>query len=104
MSKTIHLSVKEAKGVLQKSIGLINKEPQALLLRTRWGIHTFGMKYPIDVVILDSSYTVKILKKNLLPYQIFMWNPKYSYVLELPAQTIQSEHISLGSSIVLTFV
>jgi len=59
-----------------------------MLFRTRFGIHTIGMKYAIDVLILDKKNKVVAIKKNLEPNKIFLWNPAFNTVLELPAGTI----------------
>jgi uncharacterized membrane protein (UPF0127 family) len=96
MSKTVHLQVKEAKGLIQKGIGLINKPPEPLLLRTRFGIHTFGMQYPIDVIILDAKNKVVKKKERLLPNRIFVWSPRYNTVIELPGDSIKKYNISVS--------
>lgn len=100
MNKTIHLHVKEAKGLWEKGIGLINKKPTALLLRTRFGIHTFGMRYPIDVLVLDNANRVVKLTKKMMPNKIFVWNPKFNRVIEMPTKTIEDLHIFKGDTIV----
>lgn len=48
------------------------------------GIHTFGMKFPIDVVVLDDNTTVKRIKRDMKPGRFFFWSPKYKKILELP--------------------
>lgn len=102
MNKTIHLQVKEAKGFWEKGIGLINKKPTALLLRTRFGIHTFGMKYPIDVIILDKKHQIMTKKQHLSPNNIFVWHPKYNHVLELPVGSIEQHSMEIGDEITLS--
>lgn len=86
-------------------VGLLDrntKEP--LLLKTRFGIHTFGMKFPIDVIILNKSYKVMDLRQNLKPNRIFVWNPRYFIVLELPGGTIKKNHIWRNDVILVTFI
>lgn len=79
-----------ARSFVAKNIGLLTyKHPTAMILNTRWGIHTFGMRYPIDVVILDSNNNVVKIKTALKPNRIFLWNPQYKTVLELPAGIIK---------------
>ena len=80
----IQLRVKKAHSVLEKMQGLIGKDKaEAFLLETHFGIHTFGLRFPIDVLILNSKHRVVYLKKNLVPYRVFFWNPRFSLVLEL---------------------
>jgi len=78
------------KTLLDQSLGLLKyKTPVAMLLKTRWGIHTFGMRYPIDVLILDGQNHVVEIKESLKPNNIFIWNIQYETVLELPQGTIK---------------
>jgi uncharacterized protein len=96
----VTLSVKEATNMKEKVIGLIgNRKPMALMLKTHFGIHTFGLKFPIDVLILDNKNNVMSIRKNLKPNRIFLWNPKYERVIELPSGTIQKKAIKINSII-----
>jgi len=69
------------------------KKPEAILIRTRFGIHTFGLSYPIDIVILDKRNIVKTIKTKLMPNRLFFWNPMYDKVIELPEGTVEKERI-----------
>lgn len=85
-----------------KTIGLLTtKTPEALLLQTRWGIHTFGMKYPIDAVVLDNKDQVISFKFSIKPNRFYIWNPKYNKVLELPAGTIEMLKLKKGDKVSL---
>ena len=98
------LRVKKAKTFLESTIGLIRApKPFPLLLRTRFGIHTFGVNFPIDVLILDDQHTVVRLKKNLTPNRIFLWPPKWQWVVELPEGTILKKKLHVGEQISLSF-
>lgn len=74
----------------QSFVGLIGqKNPQPVLIKTRFGIHTFGLKFPITVLVLkkqeeENIYKVIQIKQNLLPNHFFFWNPKYNLILEFP--------------------
>ncbi len=84
-----------ADSFVAKNLGLIPyNKPKPLRIKTRFGIHTFGMRYPIDVIILDKNKKVVKIKKSLHPNRVFFWNPRYDTVLELPAGTIQEKNIS----------
>lgn len=96
----ITLFVKNTKNIKEKIIGLIGKEkPEALMIKTHFGIHTFGLKFPIDVLILNKKNKVVAMRKNLQPNRIFLWNPVYEKVLELPAGTIDKKRIKLKNAI-----
>lgn len=102
MRNTVTLTVKKTNSLRLKIRGLIGKKkPEALFLQTRFGIHTFGVKFPIDVVVVDSKNIVVKLKQNLKPNRIFLWNPRFCRVLELPEGTIQKKELSLGSMVEL---
>jgi uncharacterized membrane protein (UPF0127 family) len=95
----ITIKAKYARTFFEKSIGLLGKIIiQPLFLQTRWGIHTFGMHEAIDIIILDKQ-TVVAWKERLQPNHIFLWNPKYKDVLELPKGSIQKLHIHQGVQI-----
>lgn len=81
-------------------IGLMFKEepPQkakGLLLQPCNSIHTFFMRYPLDVVFLDSqNKTVKIIR-GLRPWRMTWIYFRASKTLELPAGEL-TQAISLG--------
>ena len=88
---------REAKTWREKARGLLGeREAHPILIRTRWGIHTVGMRFPIDVVIMDARHCVRVLRSNLKPGSFFFWNPRYMMVLELPLGMIRATKISLG--------
>jgi len=96
----IKLGVREARSLKEKIQGLIGKnKPFALMIRTRFGIHTFGVKFPIDVLILDGKNKVVVIKENLKPNRFFLWNPIYGKVIELPSRTIKKYAIKINMPI-----
>lgn len=98
----ISFKAKRARNLLENAIGLLGADkPFPIILTTRLGIHTFGLKYPIDVLILDKNSKVRFLKENLEPNRLFFWNFKYNQVLELPVQTIKRKGIKLGDRVTL---
>lgn len=89
--------LREARTFTQKTVGLLKSEnPAALFFRTQFGIHTFGMKFPIDIVICDSALRVHKIKKGLKPNRFFFWNPLWSYVFELPEGSIEKSSTTTG--------
>ncbi len=96
----LKLKVKRLKTLKEKTIGLIGREKVTpVIFETRFGIHTFFLSTPIDVLILDSQRRVVVLKEALFPNRIFLWNPRYKIVLELPAGTIKKYNIKKGEEI-----
>lgn len=87
--------------LVDKTLGLLNPNfSRYLWFNTRFGIHTFGLKTPIDVLVLDKNYKVVYSKPNLLPWRIFIYSPVYNQVIELPANTINKNSIRVGDKIV----
>ena len=96
------LNVRLLKGFPDKSIGLLgSKKPYPVFFKTRFGIHTFGMKFPIDVLVLDADYKVVKLVEALQPNRIFLWSPRFDNVIELPQGEIQKHKIKTGDKITL---
>ena len=96
----IVLKVKTAKSLKEKIFGLIGKKrAEPLLIKTRFGIHTFFLKFPIDVIVLDKNYEVKDIKESMQPNRIFIWNPLYNIVVEMPKKTIAEKKIKTGDKI-----
>lgn len=98
--KRIQIRVEKADSLFKKTIGLIGQsEIQPLLIYTRYGIHTFGMKVPLDIIIMDEKNQVTATCKSLPPNRIFFWNPRHNRVLELPDGNIRERAIQIGDTI-----
>ncbi|MEW6593009.1 MAG: DUF192 domain-containing protein [Candidatus Hadarchaeota archaeon] len=65
----------------------------------RYGIHMFFMRFPIDLVYLDSDFLVVELKEKIKPWRIYRPKNKASYLVELPAGTIKGGKIKIGQKI-----
>jgi len=99
----VKIKVKLATSLWDSFFGLIDKRnTPPMQFRTRFGIHTFFLSYPIDILVLDSELRVKVTKKNLLPFNFFFYNPTYYNVIELEAGFIAKNKINLGDKIELT--
>lgn len=79
----------EAASIRDRLLGLIGRkllEPGAgLWLKPCAGIHTFGMRFPIDVIILDRSESVLAVIPGVPPNRIILPRSGGASVLELPA-------------------
>jgi uncharacterized membrane protein (UPF0127 family) len=67
-----------------------------LWIRPSSGVHTIGMKFPIDVVGLDSKRRVIKLWENLVPYRLTSVSGKLRSVVELPAGRIAECNLAVG--------
>jgi uncharacterized membrane protein (UPF0127 family) len=52
-------------------------------------IHTFFMKFPIDVLFLDGGLTVRRVIENLKPWRLSPWVGSAQSILELKAGTLR---------------
>ncbi|MBI3985187.1 MAG: DUF192 domain-containing protein [Candidatus Levybacteria bacterium] len=96
------LKVIQLKSLWDKTFGAIRFKDKILSFKTRFGIHSFFLKAPLDVVILDKEKRVVKIKENLLPNRLFFWNPKHSQVLELPSGFIEKLRLKVGHIVEFT--
>ena len=61
-------------------------------------VHSFGMKFAIDVVYIDRSKKVRKTRSNMVPWRMSMCLPAHS-VLELPVGTIESTQTRAGDQL-----
>jgi uncharacterized protein len=95
----IQLECQVARGVLSRLRGLafIDRDdaPSGLLIPRCSSIHTFGMRFAIDVYFLDRRGQV-ISVRRAVPPRRFIRQPRAAAVLELPVQqgrTWDSSHL-----------
>jgi len=88
--------------VFKRMIGLLNRsrfEPgEGLLLDKCYGIHTIGMRFPIDVLLLDQDLRVIRAVKAIPPFRTCVVR-KSVYVLELPAGSIERSLTQEGDQV-----
>lgn len=88
------MSVKRGFG---KFLGLLSKKrAETLVFKTRFGIHTFFLKFPIDLIVISKEKRVVFVKKNIMPNKIVVWNIKYNVVIELPKGYIKKSNTKIG--------
>ena len=103
-NKVLHENIKDAKTFEEKTRGLLDSiNGDAMMFDTRWGIHTFGMKFPIDCAICDDSNKLQVLKTNIPKRRFFFWNPKYKKVYEFPVGTLAKTGTEVGDEIVVEY-
>jgi hypothetical protein len=92
--------MKIADRFVARLVGLLNKralEPGAgLLIEPCSSIHTFGMKYPIDVLALDRSYRVLGIWKDIRPWRVKVFSGGTYRVLELESGTLHPIDVQIG--------
>ena len=92
--------VRKADNFLTRLVGLLKRShlgpEEALWLMPSKGIHTIGMKFPIDVVFLTKNHEVVGLISGLAPYRVSAIHLRGYSVLELPNGTIRKSRTELG--------
>jgi len=63
------------------------------------GVHTFAMRFPIDVVYLNSDKIVVYVKQNLQPWRVAAVRQQAASVLELPGSALGPTGTSVGDEI-----
>jgi uncharacterized membrane protein (UPF0127 family) len=86
-------------------VGLLGRAglPQqgGLLIVPSTGVHTFGMRFPIDIVALDSSRRVLSTHAEVGPWKVRGLARKTASVLELPAGRIAACGLALGDELLV---
>jgi uncharacterized protein len=72
---------------------------QGLWIVPSRGVHTFAMRFPIDVVYLDGDKVVVYLQENLKPWRLAPVRLGATSVLELPGNTLTSTQTAVGDEI-----
>src|ERR1043166_8856763 len=88
--------VRKADNFMTRLIGLLKRAhigpEEALWLMPSKGIHTIGMKFPIDVIFLSRDFHVLGLIPGMLPNRISGVHFRGFSVVELPNGTIKKSH------------
>jgi hypothetical protein len=78
---------------------------QALLFKlsrpSRYGVHMFFVRFPIDLLYLNSNFSVIEMHLTLRPWRVHMPKVEASHVVELPAGTISRTDVRIGHKLAL---
>lgn len=95
--------VETAASLFRRFKGLLGRsslpDGHALWLRPCNGIHTFGMRFSIDVVVLDRSMKVSAIHPELHPNRMTPLYPYGSSVLELSSGAVRTAGLMLEDRI-----
>jgi uncharacterized membrane protein (UPF0127 family) len=90
---------------LSRIVGLLGElelpRGDGLLIVPSQGVHTWGMLFPIDVVVLDREWTVLAIRQRMRQFRMTRVFWRAAAVLELPAGVLEESSTSIGDT--LTF-
>jgi len=72
---------------------------QGLWISPSHGVHTFAMRFPIDVVYLDRERIIIHVEEELKPWRVAAVRIQATSVLELPIGTIRESQTALGDQV-----
>lgn len=106
-SKETFLSfrVTVADSVLSRLVGLLGKrslKPDGgVWIVPANSIHTIGMLFPFDLVMIDKNFRVVRVKEMVRPFRIVWPKLRAESVLELPAHTIFRSRTEVGDELMI---
>lgn len=98
--------IRVAENSLTRAVGLLGERGleagDGLLIDPSQGVHTWGMLFPIDVLVLDDDFNALALRPRLRPFRMTRVFFKAAAVLELPPGTLDVTSTAVGDSIELS--
>lgn len=105
LSKNIEVAseVEVASTYLKRLIGLLGRSGlgsgKALWIHHCHSIHTWFMRFPIDVVFVDEKMKVRAVYEDMGAWRMTSPFTKAESVFELPAGTLKSKPVELGDEL-----
>lgn len=94
-----------ARSPLARLRGLLNRQGleagEGLLLRPCNGVHTYFMRFAIDVVFLDSDGVVLRIERSMRPQRMVPLVRRAKQALELPAGATAAVDLGVGSRLAI---
>lgn len=101
--KELSNNVTIAGSLLKRMKGLLGKKEmqtgEAMWIKLCKSIHTFGMRFPIDVAFLNTKNKVIAIVNNLKPNRLTRIYFSAVSVLEMPAGTLNTSDTRVGDEI-----
>jgi uncharacterized membrane protein (UPF0127 family) len=98
--------VQRTRGGREGARGLLGRRAleagEGLWIVGSMGVHSFGMRFPIDVAYLDGELKVLHVIRNMRPNRFGRISFKTETVLELPAGTLAGTQTVAGDSLELS--
>lgn len=101
--KELGKRIRKAVTFFQRTWGLLGrkqiKKGEGLHIPKCRSIHTFFMRFPIDVVFIDDDNNITRVVPGLVPFRIAFGPRNTAGVLELPAGTLKDNRCVAGDKI-----
>jgi uncharacterized membrane protein (UPF0127 family) len=98
-------SARLAESGLTRIVGLLGERQlrpgDGLLIVPSQGVHTLGMLFSIDVLVLDGEWNVLAIRRDLRPFRMTRVFWTAAAVLELPCGSVASSGTAVGDSLEL---
>jgi len=95
--------IRVADSGLTRIVGLLGERTlppgDGLLIVPSQGVHTLGMLFAIDIVVLDGDWNVIATLRELRPFRMTRVFWKAAAVLELPAGVVESSRTVKGDTL-----
>jgi len=72
---------------------------EAMVITPCSSVHTFWMRFPIDVLFYDRRNRIIALLHGLRPWRVSGWHPLAAGVVELPAGTLAEHSVAVGDEL-----
>jgi uncharacterized membrane protein (UPF0127 family) len=99
-SAAIGYNIECADTSVRRLIGLLGRRAliagEGIWIQPSSGVHTFGMKFAIDVVGLDREMRIVKLWRQVKPQRMTALSTKISSVLELASGEIDAHSLEIG--------
>ena len=96
-------TVRKADNFFTRLVGLLRRQSlgpeEALWLIPSKGVHTIGMKFPIDVIFLDQNNKVVATICDMAPRRLSSLRLSARSVLELPRGVVNKSSTTVGDQI-----
>lgn len=102
---TLSFRVKVANNIWARGWGLLGrkelKKDEGLWIRPCGSVHTLLMRFPVDLIYLDSENHVVKTHTKLQPFKFSAGNRQTHSVLELPEGFLVRSHLAIGDRLVI---
>jgi uncharacterized membrane protein (UPF0127 family) len=99
----LSFNVEVADKIFRRMKGLLGRDKlakgESLWIKPCNSVHTFGMRFPIDVLFMDKENIVVSVRAGLAPYRLSRLFFRAASVLELPEGTLAAKDTRVGDRI-----